>query len=326
MKIQKEYVICSDCFRRLGLKIMVERFGVKDGVRCPQCGSYNGLKLTLEQARELAGEYIVRGSYHRTLFGGSPVYMLSDREYDDKLFEDDPDLTLLLDKCGLNAFLYGPATWRVGNTTWLEDLQSKNKTTRTRAIKKIVDRCEITECGEGTVFYRLLTQLFGGSSDPLTYDAPQWQYQKKGRFGLRGTSVLYLSSSIESAIHECRVTVEDELFLASISINKALKIIDLTKTLNDSGDPWEDLSTSLNLLCSTGQDAYRITQAISREVFNRGYDGIFYWSFFNQITQEKGKNLVLFGSPIKEGKLEVISKDRLFLDQVQYSYSLGALI
>lgn len=282
--------------------------------------------MTLEQARELAGSYIVDGSFHRSTFGGSPVYMLSDMGHDDKLFEDDPDLLLLLKICGLSTFLYAPATWRVGDTIWLDDLLSENKATRTRAINKLVDECEITECSEGTIFYRLLSQLFGESSDPLTYDAPHWNYQKEGRFGLCDTSVLYLSSSIESAIHECRVTVEDEPLLASISVSKALKIVDLTKTKNGSGEPWEDLSTSLSFICSTGGDAYPITRSIAREVYRRGYDGIFYWSFFNQVSNEKGKNLVLFGSPIKEGKVEVVSIDRLLLDQIRYSYSLGALI
>lgn len=305
---------------------MAKRFGVMDGERCQYCGSCNGTKLSVEQARELAGDYVVRGSFHRSTFGGAPVYMLSDMGYGDNLFEGDLDLILLLNKCGLSTFLYGPATWRVGNTIWLDDLQSKSKATKTKAINKLVDSCEIIECKQGTIFYRLLSRLFGDSFDPLTYDAPQWQFQKNGRFALRGISVLYLSSSIESAIHECRTTVEDEPILASISVNKTLRIVDLTKTLNASGSPWEDLSFSLRFLCSTGKDAYPITRAIAREVYDRGYDGIFYWSFFNQVSQEKGKNLVLFGSPIKEGKLEVVSIDRLLLDQIKYSFSLGALI
>jgi hypothetical protein len=205
----------------------------------------------------------------------------------------------------------------------LEDIQSKNRTTKAKAIQRIIDGCDKTECAEGTLFYRLLPRLFGDSKDPLTYDSPHWRYQKNGRFRLCKKSVLYLSSSIESAIHECRVTVEDDPYLASIIVKRPLRIVDLTKTLNDFGDPWEDLSTSLRFICSTGKDAYPITRAIAREVFKQGYDGIFYWSFFNQVSQETGKNLVLFGSPIKEGKADVVSIDRLLLDKIQYSYSLG---
>lgn len=322
----KEYIICSDCFRRHGLKLMAERFGIKDGGQCPHCGSRVGSRLTLEKARELASDYIVGGSFYRTTFGGSPVYMISDVGHDDHLFENDPDLVFLLKKCGLSAFLYAPATWRVGMTSWLEKLQSKGCSTRKKAVERLIGECDKTECESGTVFYRLLTRLYGDCSDPLSYDSPHWKYQKKGRFGLYGTSVLYLSSSIESAIHECRVTVEDDMQLASVSIRDPLRIVDLTKTLNDSGEPWEDLSLSLSFICSTGEKAYPITRAIARSAFEQGYDGIYYWSFFNQISPEKGKNLVLFGSPVKEGKVEIISIDRLLLDQIKYSFSLGALI
>jgi hypothetical protein len=83
------------------------------------------------------------------------------------------------------------------------------------------------------------------------------------------------------------------------------------------------MEIGLWFICSTGKDAYPITRAIAREVFKQGYDGIYYWSFFNQVSKEKGKNLVLFGSPIREGKVEVVSIDRLVLEQIQYSYSLG---
>lgn len=322
----EEYIICSDCFRRHGLKLMAERFGVKDGEPCPHCGSRNGAKLALEKVKELAFDYIVNGSYFRTTFGGSPVYMLSDMGHDDKLFDHDPDLLLLLDKCDLSAFFYAPATWRVGITTWIEELQSNSRSTRKKAVERLIGECDITVCESGTVFYRLLSRLYGDCSDPLSYDSPHWKYQKKGRFGLRGSSVLYLSSSIESAIHECRVTVEDELFLASVSIKQPLRIVDLTKTLNDAGDPWEDLSDSLSFICSTGKDAYSITRAIARAAFEKGYDGIYYWSFFNQVSPEKGKNLVLFGSPVKDEKVDIVSIDRLILDQIKYSFSLGALI
>ena len=318
-----KYVICSECFHRHGIKLMAVRYGVKDGRPCPLCGSSNGAKLTQEQAKELAGDYIVNGSYHRTTFGGASIYMVSDMGHDDKLFDDDPDLLFLQEKCGLTTFLYAPATWRVGITTWLEDLLGKNGNPKAKVVKKLIDECDKKECVEGTLFYRLLPRLFGDSKDPLTYDSPHWRYQKNGRFRLCKKSVLYLSSSIESAIHECRVTVEDDPYLASIIVKRPLRIVDLTKTLNDFGDPWEDLSTSLRFICSTGKDAYPITRAIAREVFKQGYDGIFYWSFFNQVSQETGKNLVLFGSPIKEGKADVVSIDRLLLDKIQYSYSLG---
>lgn len=324
--MREEFVICSNCFQRHGLKWMADRLGTKDGTKCPHCGLYDGAKLTLQQTKYLAWEYIVQGSYHRTTFCGSPIYMLTEMPGGESFFVNDPDIVLLESLSGQRAFQYGPATWRVGETIWLEDLQSEKKSVRLRATRKVIEYCEKKTCQDGAIFYRLLSHLYGDAQDPLTFEAPHWKYQKDGRFGLPSTSVLYLSSSIESAIHECRVTVEDELTLASIALIKPLKVVDLTETHLPSIDPSQDLSYSIGHICSAGEDAYPITQGIAREAYKQGFDGILYWSFFNKVSPEKGKNLALFGTPIKDNTVKVISIDRLLLNQIQYSFSLGVLV
>lgn len=319
-------VLCSECFQRHGIKIMAERFGTKDGTKCPFCGSDIGAKLSMGQVRQLAETYIVDGSYWRTVFGGAPIYMLSDSLNDGECFEDDPDLKLLESVSGTSACLYGPALWRIGMITWLEELQSNDNEVRRLAINKLIENCEKKEIQKGAVFFRLLSKLYGDVHDPLTFDSPHWKYQKKGRFSIPRVSVLYLSTGIESTIHEGRVTIEDELSLASFSVEQPLNILDLTTTHYASSDPFEDLSRSLSYLFSAGEKSYSITQAIAQVVYKQGFDGILYDSYFKQISSLNDKNLALFGHPIKDGKVRVISIDRLLLNKVEFSYSLGVLL
>lgn len=325
--LEKEIVLCSKCFKRHGLQLMAARFGRKrSGSSCPNCGSKDGYLLTRSQCRVLATKYISEGSYHKSTFGGAPVVALNEFHHSDDLFSDNSDILLLEEKSGFHAFLYGPPTWSVGNTSWIDGLLSRNKRVRRSIIRKIIKGASRYNIPDGIIFYRLLTQLHGEMHDPLTYDSPEWIYQKEGRFGIDKISVLYLSSSIESAIHECRVTIEDEMYLASVMIEESVRILDLTTASVSSVDPSEDLSYSLFCLFGAGRDTYPITKEIAEEVYRQGYDGLMYWSYFNQISHLNDKNLALFGTPIKDGRVKVISIDRLLLNQVHYSYSLGVLL
>lgn len=325
--MDNEVVLCSKCFKRHGLQLMASRFGKQDSsIPCPNCGSFGGYMLTRSQCQELAIKYISDGSYNRSTFGGAPIVAVNEYAHSDDLFLDNADVLLLEEKSGYHSFLYAPQTWRVGNTTWLDDLQSINRRTRRSAIRELIKASSVCEQFKGGVFYRLLTQLYGETKDPLTYDSPNWIYQKEGRFGIENTSILYLSSSIESAIHECRVTIEDEMYLASVVIDEPVRILDLTTATVSSDDPSEDISYSLFCLFGAGKDSYPITHEIAEEVFQQGYDGLMYWSYFNRISHQKSMNLALFGTPIKDGRVKVVSIDRLLLEQVHYSYSLGVLM
>lgn len=325
--MDSEVVMCSKCFKRHGLQLMATRFGRKESSSpCPNCGSNEGYLLTRSQCRDLAMKYISEGSYHRSTFGGAPVVALNEFHHSDDLFSDDLDIQLLEEKSGYHSFLYGPQTWRVGATFWIDGLLSRNKRVRRSIIKKLIKGASVYKIPDDRIFYRLLTRLYGERHDPLTYDSPDWIYQKEGRFGIDNISVLYLSSSIESAIHECRVTIEDEMYLASVSIEKPVRVLDLTTVSVSSEDPSEDLSYSLFHLFGAGKDAYPITKEIAEEVYRKGYDGLTYWSYFNRISHLKDKNLALFGTPIKDGRVKVVSIDRVLMEQVHYSYSLGVLL
>ena len=75
-----------------------------------------------------------------------------------------------------------------------------------------------------------------------------------------------------------------------------------------------------------GKQSYKITQAFSLIAMERGYDGIIYPSFYNQVRDEDCRNLILFGRPVLEGKLEMTSVNHLVLNKVEYEYTLGPVL
>ena len=326
--MSSKIVLCSNCFKHTGLKLMAERLGNKDGKKCPNCGSNDGYRLTKEQAKDLAESYIQQGTYHRAIFGGAPIFGVSDNPpYLDDAYKDDSDIAILSEKSGLYPYRLAPQMWRVGITTWLEDLQSTDKTVRTEAIEKLFECAAVIDLYPGEVYYRLLADLHGkAANDPLTYDSPDWKYQRNSRFGIEGTRVLYLTTGIESAIYECRATIEDELHLATLQIEAPLRVIDLTTTDDTSPYPGENLSLSLFHLFRSGSVGYDISREIARVARSKEYDGIVFWSFFNQITHLEDKNIALFGSPLEDNTISVVSIERLLLNEAHYSFSFGPVL
>ncbi|MEJ0070738.1 MAG: RES domain-containing protein [Pseudomonadota bacterium] len=48
-----------------------------------------------------------------------------------------------------------------------------------------------------------------------------------------GFPILYGAQDVEGCVHECRVTLEDELFFASLSPSRTLRLLDLTHLLEE---------------------------------------------------------------------------------------------
>lgn len=136
---------------------------------------------------------------------------------------------------------------------------------------------------------------------------------------------------------------------------KELKLLDLTHHLAEIGvTEFESLDIALNMLFLAGSHSYSITRAIAREAMLRGYDGINYPSYFSllqtgmspvetqfglsnrlaashlrheQLTAYEASkvlpNLAIFGRPIAEGRVRVVSINRLVLRQVVYDVNFG---
>ena len=72
-------VLCSKCFINQGLKLGAERIGVEQDGACPHCGATDGKKLDKVLVETLAFRFFVRGTFHRTTFGGAPVVQMNEQ-------------------------------------------------------------------------------------------------------------------------------------------------------------------------------------------------------------------------------------------------------
>ena len=323
-------ILCSNCFKDYGLRIMAERMGPTSSLACPNCGSTDGVLLDEKQVEELCDKYFVDGSYNSTCFGGSPLLIMHkgshciDTSIIDNLHDD---IHLIHAKTGLTADLYGPDLWRVGITEWMDRLLSRSKKKRDGAIEELISRCNIKLLPVDSEFFRIRAierELIGD----MSFDAPIKQNYKKGRFNIRNEEVFYASFDVETCIHECRASMEDVLYVATLKPCKILTLLDMSDIQDDNKEitPFEDLQLAVSQIFGAGVQSYCITRRISEVAKEHKLDGIIYPSYYNSVRDYSFKNIVLFGHVIRNGVVRVKSIDRVQIRQVDYKYDYGPVL
>lgn len=229
-----EVILCSNCFNDQGLRLTALNIGIDKNGLCPQCKTENGRKLTKELVMKLAYRFFVRGTVHRTYFGGAPMIQFNEQQYKNssihvpKWLED--DIKLIGDTIKVGFFDYGPKLWMVGEVEPLKKLESKSE--RHKIINRILKEYPARIFSKKEIIYRLRKE----PKDPSNfdeYDSPPLGNENlgKGRFESVNFPIMYASQDLEICVHECRVTVDDNLFLATLYPTRDLKLLDLTEIL-----------------------------------------------------------------------------------------------
>lgn len=329
----QEIVACSCCFCAQGLRIEAEKIGDDIEKPCPNCNHTQGRKLTKNRLEELAFNYFVSGSMIHCSYGA--FYEIQFNQYQETSIDLninlEKDIKVFEDVLGIGFFYYGPRAWMLGEVEPLKKLLDINK--RTKIIKRIVrDYPEYILLPDGPPFYRIRKgEDLRFKEDE--FDSPPDEYLGKGRFDAKGHPVLYASTDIELCMHESRVTIEDELYIATLIPTSKLRLLNLAGTLREEKHvtPFESLALATDMLFNAGKYAYDVIREISIAVKEAGFDRIVYPSYFRRIRSETNIsdktidsiNLAIFGHPIRENKLKVVSIDRLILSGAKYEYSFG---
>ena len=315
----------------------------------PSCATVDSPLLSREQLLELVGLFFVRGSVQRLEFGAAPLIQYNyqntgDLEFDGQLSRD---VKLLQDVLGIGLFHYGPRLWMLGHITPLEELRQID--TRQNVIRRILAVYPLLLLEPGADMFRVRK----GPSKPTAieeYDAPPFAIGSKGRLDSPDHPVLYCSADLEICVHECRFTAEDELYVATISPTRALKLLDLTVILpaQEHETEFDSLDLAVHMLFLAGPQDYEITRDISLAARNAGYDGIAYSSYFSLLrtgampfetafglslrrlsemadyeSSKMIKNIGIFGHPIKNREMRVVGVNRLVIGRVAYGMSFG---
>ncbi len=234
----------------------------------------------------------------------------------------------------------------IGAVEPLKELQ--NRHTRKDVVDQILHVFPTRTIGPDYHFYRIRNKP-SNPTESLQYDSPPNSTVGKGRFDSPDFSVLYASPDLPTCVHECRVTAEDDLYVATLIPNTSLCLLDLSTLLKDEqGTEFESLDMAVHMLFLAGKHSYEITRAIATAASIAGFDGIIYPSYFSLLRlgvmpfettygishrqiphyqeYEQAKsipNLAIFGRPIEQGILSVQCINRLIMNRVEYNFHFG---
>ncbi len=343
-------VLCSACFLDHGLKLDAERYGIRHAFPCPNCGSVGTRKLTPYLAQVLASQFFVRGSVNKTPYGAAPIVQLNHASFGKGDYTGSPwlqkDVALISEKCRIGLFHYGPRLWMIGQVEPLIALCEPS--TRTSVVDRIVKEYPERTLNKDVIVYRLRANPAKPGA-PTEYDSPPAAFLGKGRLDSPQNPVLYCSQDIEGCVHECRVTVEDQLFLASLQATKNLRLLDLTVLLREENvTEFESLDMAVHMLFFAASHSYNISRAIADAAKQAGFDGLVYPSYFSQVrsgdmpfetaygisirrfesseryaTMGTFPNVAIFGRPVSDGRLRVSCINRVVLHKVGYDIRFG---
>jgi hypothetical protein len=347
-----EYLLCSNCFTDQGLRLDAERLGSKGEGTCLQCGIEGGSRLDRDQVESLAYRFFVLGTIHRYEYGGAPGVRFNEQHRGSTciLVSDwlKHDLRLIEDKLGVGFFPYGPRLWMCGEVEPLKQLQHPE--TRPVVLQRILREYPERMLKAGELLYRLRknpAKPAAGSE----YDSPPEQFLGSYRLDSKDVPVWYGSQDLEVCIHECRVTIEDDLFVATLETIRDLKLLDLTELIDAECTEFESLDMAVHMLFLAGKHSYDISREIARATRKAGFAGMIYSSYFSLVLtgavpfqtaygrsvrrfpgyKEQAKshtiaNVALFGRPVAEGALAVKCINRLALRRVIYDAHFGPVV
>jgi RES domain len=343
------FVACSVCFTDQGLSLDAGYIGAEDSSACANCGKTTGRKLTREHLGRLAHRFFVWGTLHRFEYGAAPLVQFNEHQKTsiDASAWFEADLQLISNLLGVGFFYYGPRFWMFGEVEPLKALQ--DPATRDEVINRILSEYPQSEISPDQIVYRVRRSP-KKPEDFNEYDSPPTAMTGSGRLDSIGFPVMYCSQDLQVCIHECRVTAEDDLFVATLAPTKNLKVLDLAELLEERQDvtEFDSLDMAVHMLFLAGGHSYEIARAIARSAKASGFDGLIYPSYFSMLRtgampfetvfgishrrvshfkeREKSKiirNLALFGRPIEEGSIRVKCIDRLILSRVKYKVHFG---
>lgn len=342
-------LLCSSCFHDEGLSLSAEAIGQRDMSKCPNCDSQIGMKLSRKSVAMLAQQFFVWGTIKRLKYGGAPTVQFNKRQPTSVEVAPwlEPDLQLIGKTLQVGFFGYGPRLWMLGEVEPLKTLQEPN--TRAEVISRILNEYPGRILGTDECFYRM-RKAPAHPDDFREYDPPPDEKLGEGRFDRVELPILYGSQDLEVCVHECRVTAEDEVYIATLVPKRRLRLLNLAEVLWEQDvNEFGSLDMAVHMLFLAGRHSYEISRDIASTAEKCGFDGLVYPSYFTllrtgatpfettfgiahrrhlreQARKSTISNLALFGRPITDGSITVRCINRVILNKVDYKLHFGPIL
>jgi hypothetical protein len=347
-----DYILCSNCFKHLGLRIAANSLGDNNNSICPRCNSTNGAKLNASVSKRLIFDFFVWGSYNKAeKFGGAPRIQWNNKHVSEVTFDDEclnQDAKLLLSIVGGGLFYYAPRSWMLGDVTYLNNINDESQCNR--LIETIFEQFPDKALAPDAMFFKIRKNPCN-PSDKSEYDSPPNYTNCLGRFETISNPVLYASTDLNTCIHEAKIASEDDAYFSSLKPSRMLRMLNLCEIVDDGKNEFESIDIAVNLLLMSGSHSYPVTRKLALAAREKGYDGIIYPSFYSQLqngwmpietyygisvrkfTQmheyEKAKyieNYAFFGRPIEESKIHIAAINRALIKRISVDLVIGPVI
>lgn len=196
---------------------------------------------------------------------------------------------------------------------------------RKRRWKDIISRCADETYDVGSIIFRVRTTAEKiPPAKSSEFDTPPRMFIKEGRFNAESMPIFYGATDVETCLHETRASLSDYIMLAKFYVIKPLKLLNLSQTNEaDAHTEFERIDSMLQRLAYAGNGEYKACQELAREIKECGYDGFISNSYFGQAHKKWLYNVSLFAYPVADGKLKLISTNRLNITSVEYEFSYG---
>jgi len=324
-------IICTNCLRNEGLRIEAEKISKKNiEDSCNNCGNRGGFEINTINVEEIMRHFFVKGSTPLNCGGNAPVYQFNIYDHESDIHEPSSyhDASLIKKVFGLAVFRYAPQMWRLGFTNYFGF--DDNEAEIIMKSSALMECCTDKYMVEGTKLFRVRTNLKNDCLNNNEYDTPT-KLLKKGiynRFDSEDIDIFYSCFDIETCIHESKCIIDDELYLATMIVNKGLRILDLTEVKEENVVTMFDsvVPTIHQITKTVGENIFQYCRILSRQIKIKGYDGFIYPSFYSKVKDKYLRNIALFGFPIMDNRLSVISLNRVRILKVNYDYGLGPLL
>jgi hypothetical protein len=331
-----DFQVCSECFKDVGLRREAKGIGAEHANVCPNCKSNDGYALNRDQLHELQTQFFSRATAPNQFRQDVAVLGVVEddpAEYDIGLElrpETRTDWELIRHAIGGRLWFRSPRLFYLGITNHYGYGGLPKDVVRDQIVPKL----RFAEIDTLTTIYRIRVNLTDQNKfDEGQFDAPPNPKRRGfGRFDNGKLPLFYGSPNLQVCIHECRVTLADDIFVASLTPTKKLSLIDLTGNYDqpDDIDPFDDLHWFFRgLMNASRPNVYRYCRRIAQTIRDMTKaDGFLYNSYYTNVagdTEGKTINYALFGRPLAEGKLGIKSINTVRLNQIRYDYHLGPL-
>ncbi len=326
------YLLCSECFQDAGIRREAAAQGQRfDGRACPNCHAKKGMLLDKEGVEALQLQFFSWSTATHRYQIPVPVLGIGgggDDQVQALRPETSSDWNLIKKITGNNLFYRSPRLFYLGITNHYGEYGCLRKQ---GILDEVLPKLRYRRIGRADEMYRIRSNLTEQQQfNEGQFDSPPVRRRGFGRFDHGKLPVLYASPSLTVCIHECRVTLADDVFVATLEPKRDLNLIDLSGNYDepDNADPFDSVEWFLNgLMSSSRPNVHRYCRRIANTLLEAtACDGLVYSSYFRNVAAADTLpriNYALFGRPIAEGKVGVKSINTVRLESIAYDFRLG---